>query len=88
MSVGEFKTWAAYHELDPWSEERADWRIGMLAATITGIAMKALGVKGKQPRPEDYMPVFDSEPKKPQTGHDMESIGRMFAARMNRKRGS
>jgi hypothetical protein len=48
--------WIAYYNLEPWGEERADWRAGMVAATIANAHRDP---KKHAPfRPADFMPRF------------------------------
>jgi hypothetical protein len=48
----------AYYEIEPWGEERADLRMGILAAATQAPYCK----KGHTPRPADYMPKFGERP--------------------------
>ena len=50
--------WMAYDRLEPWGEERADLRAGIIAATI---ANSMRGKKGKPFKPADFMPKFEME---------------------------
>ena len=34
----QLREWYAYYQLDPWGEERADWRAGMIGSTIANYA--------------------------------------------------
>lgn len=46
----------AYFKLEPFGEERADLRTGILASLVANIASKK---GGKKYMPKDFMPVFD-----------------------------
>lgn len=49
--------------LEPWGEELANWRAGMIASTIVNVNRK----KGKPPfKPQDFMPKIAFEYKKPE----------------------
>lgn len=49
--------WQTYASLEPFGEERADWRAAMLASTMANIHARK---KGKPPyKIEDFMPKFD-----------------------------
>ena len=68
ISSSEFTEWAAYSYLEPWDERRADLRAGIIAAQIHNIFAK------KAAKPSDFMPNYDSPPKKkaaPITGREM-----------------
>jgi len=48
--------WMAYSKLEPWGEERADLRAGIVASVIAN-SNKA---KNKKPfKPTDFMPAFE-----------------------------
>lgn len=51
-SPAELTEWKALYNLDPWGEERADLRVGMLTAMV-GNALKRKG--GRKLRPQDFM---------------------------------
>ena len=50
----EFAEWMAFSQVHPFGDERADWRSGLIAATVANV------FRGKQRafRPEDFMPRF------------------------------
>ena len=55
LPSSEFNEWFAYSDLEPFGEERADLRSGIVASTIASIYRK----KGsRQPKPQDFMPKF------------------------------
>ncbi len=63
MSSKELASWMAYHTLEPWGEERADLRNGVLCCLIANLFRK----KGKPPfKPEDFMPKFWKEKPDPE----------------------
>lgn len=51
----EFAEWRCYYELEPWGEERADLRAGIIASTVYNIGKG----KGRMLSPADFMPKFD-----------------------------
>ena len=55
MSASEFTEWYEYYKLDPWGEERSDWRSGSVCATLANVNR---GKKGRTYKPEDFMPKF------------------------------
>ena len=55
MSASEFTEWHEYYKLDPWGEERSDWRSGNVCATLVNVNR---GKKGRQYKAEDFMPKF------------------------------
>lgn len=52
MSSAEFSEWMLYHEVNPFTEGRADWRAAMLASVIVSV------VSGKQHGVDEFMPKF------------------------------
>jgi len=55
MSGQELTEWEAYYRLEPWGEERADLRSGVVAALISN-AFRGKG--GKVQKPQDFMLRF------------------------------
>jgi hypothetical protein len=58
MDAEEFGWWAALYRTDPWGEERADARHGILCALVAN----ALGGKKKY-KPIDFIPKYGPRPK-------------------------
>lgn len=57
MRPSELGTWAAMYEIDPWTEERADLRAGIVASTIAN----ATRVRWTENvTPVDFMPYAKS----------------------------
>lgn len=48
--------WMAFARLEPFGEERADLRAGIIAATVANVNR---GKKDKPLRAQDFMPKFD-----------------------------
>lgn len=63
--------WMAYARLEPWGEDRADLRAGIIASTM---ANSMRGKKGKPFKPQDFMPKFEPE--------DEEATAAMLMAKM------
>lgn len=59
ISALEFAEWMAYYRIEPFGEDRDDLRHGILCAVIAGL----FAPKGKEPKPEDFIPRFDDEAK-------------------------
>ncbi len=58
ISSRQFAEWMAFYRLEPWGEERADLRAGIVASTI---ANSNRG-KGQKPfKPQQFMPEFEPE---------------------------
>ena len=58
ISSRDFAEWMAYSRLEPWGEERADLRAGIVASTI------ANSNRGKGQKPfkvADFLPSFEPE---------------------------
>lgn len=71
MTSTQFAEWMAYAQLEPWGEDRADLRAGIVAATM---ANSMRGKKGKPFKPADFMPRFEPE--------DEEATAAMLMAKM------
>lgn len=57
MTSEQLSEWMAYYTLEPWGEERADLRMGILASVDANIHKST---KRKKPyKPEDFMPTFE-----------------------------
>jgi len=64
MSSRLLSEWMAYSAVEPWGEERADLRMGILASVIANTQRDPK--KRREPwRPEDFMPKFDPHPASP-----------------------
>lgn len=61
MTTDEFYQWLAYSMLEPWGEDRADWRSAHTNAILSGL----LGSSKKKIKITDYLLKF--EPPKPKT---------------------
>jgi hypothetical protein len=71
ISARTLREWMAYYALDPWGDERADLRSGIVAATLANIH------RGKRAafRPRDFMPRFEA-PRRRQSVDEMKAIFR------------
>lgn len=59
ITSAEFAEWLAYYQIEPWGEERADWRSGNIARVIA----EAHRNPDKRSTPftvDDFMPVYDA----------------------------
>lgn len=64
LSSSQLAEWLAFYQLEPWGEERADLRAGIVASTIANANRSQ---KQKKPyTPEDFMPRFDGEEEDPE----------------------
>ncbi|QDU62173.1 hypothetical protein Pan216_30400 [Planctomycetes bacterium Pan216] len=53
LDSAELTEWTAYWNLEPWGEEKADYRTGLLASVMCNLWKSK---KGKTYKPEDFMP--------------------------------
>ena len=81
LSSRQIGEWLAYFQLEPFGEERADLRAGIIAA-----ANANLWVKGRKLRPADFMPKIGAR-KKAQGSKAMRAIFKNFKNAVERKRG-
>lgn len=56
----ELLEWEAFDRIEPFGEERADLRTGILASTLCNLR----GRKGRRSQPQDFMPRFGGEPSR------------------------
>jgi hypothetical protein len=56
MSVKQFRGWVEYAQLEPFGEERSDWRAGLITSAIYNVNMDTR--KHKPMEPTDFMPKF------------------------------
>lgn len=82
MTISQLRGWLAYYECEPWGEERADLRAGIVAATVGNVHRG----KGRVLSPSDFMPRF-GEPRK-QTQAEAHAIFAAFAAAHNARQAS
>lgn len=62
MSSREFSEWMIYYEIEPFGEERADWRQAMTTSAVHN-NFQAKAKTPKWTKPEDFMPFkHDQEP--------------------------
>lgn len=64
MSSREFAEWMAFHDMEPFGEERADLRSAIVASTV---ANAHRGKRQRRSKPEDFMPKFGRERNKKRT---------------------
>lgn len=65
MGVLELTEWMAYYQIEPFGEERADLRAGIVAATV---ANTFRGKNSKAAAPQDFMPFRQDGPARPADG--------------------
>jgi hypothetical protein len=64
-----YQDWMTYYELEPFGEERADLRAGIIAATIANCLARRKGRPAF--RVTDFMPRFGREKRRTRTPDDM-----------------
>lgn len=52
IDAGELVHWFAYYDIDPWTDDRADWRMGMICAVTKN------SLVGSDHQPDDFVPKF------------------------------
>lgn len=67
ITSGQLTEWQAYFAEEPWGEERADLRSGILASTIANWSGKVLREGEKPMTPRDFMPYHRREPERPES---------------------
>lgn len=81
MTSADFAMWEAYYAVEPWGEERADLRAGIIASTQANCHR----TKGAAFKPSDFMPQFDKPKQSPQQVRSVIEMG--FRMMMGKKRG-
>ena len=83
MSIHEFRRWRAYYDIEPFGEERADFRAASIVATLLNIyrkrGTKAININDVRIRFGD-----EAKPKK-QSWQALKAIGQMIAGAANRQ---
>lgn len=82
MSSTQFKKWAIYESLEPFEEERADWRTAQVVTTLVNLNRKR-GTRARSPK--EFLIKFDKEfeEKKPKTWQDMKAMTKELATLYN-----
>lgn len=55
--------WEVYYHIEPWGEQRADFRAGQVCATVANYAGKRRMDDIAPAHPSDFMPSLDQEPR-------------------------
>lgn len=82
MTMRQLREWMAYYEVEPWGEDRADLRAGIIAATTANVWRG----RGPAAKPSDFMPRFDGPAK--QSQQEMHEIFAAYAAAHNAAQGA
>lgn len=77
ISSRELSEWMEYAKLEPFGEERADLRAGIVAATVAN-AHRKRGARAL--RPADFMPRWEAEQGRPQTPEEQIGLAAMITA--------
>lgn len=85
MPVRVFREWALYAELEPWGEERADWRAAMQATVMASLWR---GKGQRRPKLSDFLPKFGRRRKKtPRDGLQMmKNLATLFGGKVRDER--
>lgn len=69
----EFETWKRYYEIEPWGEEREDYRLALMRADQNILH------GGKSISLEKLMPQFGKRQRRQQTGAEIMAVMRAMA---------
>lgn len=61
MSSREFAEWMAYMQVEPFGEQRMDYRFGILGAALGNIMIKLWSGKEGRLKPADFIPEVEGE---------------------------
>lgn len=77
IDSAEFAEWVAFYQLEPFGEERADLRAGIISSAVANYSGKI----NEPTRPRDFMPHFGEQPERPrQTVEEMQARFRIASA--------
>lgn len=76
LQASELDEWYAFWSLEPWGEVRADYRAGLMCATV----LNSQRVKGKLFEAKDFFDLYDAGKRTKQTGQQMLNFMKQFAA--------
>ena len=65
LSDAELHEWMAFYRLEPFGEERADLRAGIVASTVYNVNR---GKKGRVLKPTDFMPLLKVDQQRGKMG--------------------
>ncbi len=82
-----FMEWQAYYQIEPWGEDRADLRAGIVASVIANTHRDARR-KPEPYQPADFMPRFEPTKKKLQTWQEQLEIARLITIALGGNDGS
>lgn len=75
IDAAEFVEWCAYYALEPWGQERADLRAGIIASVVANVAP---GRAKKAFTPQDFMPRYDAPVRgKQMSSSDIQAVFRV-----------
>jgi hypothetical protein len=83
LSSSELTDWMAFDSLEPFGDQRADLRSGIVAATVANHAMNR---PKKAARPVDFMPFMTGKPNGPVLLRDPVQHGMLIAQSLFGKR--
>lgn len=82
----ELSEWMAYFSLDPFGEERADLRAGIVASTIAN-AQRDPKQRRQPYKPEDFMPDFENRESEDKSPQEIYAMMRTWATLAKEKHG-
>ncbi|MFO7905798.1 MAG: hypothetical protein R6U98_24280 [Pirellulaceae bacterium] len=82
MTSRQFAEWQAYATLEPWGEDRADLRAGIISSTVANFAGKSMK-EGSSLAPVDFMP-YAEKPKR-EKARSSDVLRAQFAHLVKRK---
>ncbi|HWV23262.1 MAG TPA: hypothetical protein VNZ58_03655 [Thermomicrobiales bacterium] len=79
MSSREFSEWMAYYELEPFGEERADFRQALTTSAVVN-SVQAQTKHPKWSKPADFMPFRHESKQEPNKPADPEELKKKLLA--------
>lgn len=59
LSYREFQEWCLFFQIEPWGEQRADLRAGIVASTIANYAGRVRSEDAGAAAPQEFMPYVE-----------------------------
>jgi hypothetical protein len=72
-----YREWMIYAEMEPWDEQRADWRAAMVASTVYAVHRTK---KSPRRKLKDFLPSFKRGAGKPRTKQQAANLMRNMIA--------
>ncbi len=80
MSHPELLDWIAFHQLEPWGDQAANWRAAVVAAEVANVPHVAFGNRAPHTAQDIYRRCFETDEPQRQTGAQMKAMANAWLA--------